>query len=97
MNRVMQKVVVTALMVCLLATGSLFAQQMAALININTADEATLATIEHVGKVRAQAIVQYRQENGPFKTVEELKKVRGIGDKIFDGIKAKITIGNVQQ
>jgi competence protein ComEA len=95
--RKVKKSVVTALMVCLLATGSLFAQQMAALININTADEATLATMEHVGNVRAQAIIQYRQENGPFKTVEDLKKVRGIGDKIFDGIKAKITVSDVQQ
>lgn len=72
------------------------AQQMVAMLNINTADEAMLATLEQVGKAKAGAIVQYRQEHGPFKTIEDLKKVRGIGDKVFEAIKTKVTVGEVQ-
>lgn len=79
-----------------LAAGLVYAEGKVGLININTADEAALVTLDQVGKSRAQAIIQYRQEYGPFKTVEELKKVSGIGNKIFEAIREKISVGDGQ-
>jgi competence protein ComEA len=79
-----------------LAAGLGYAEGKVGLININTADEAALVTLDQVGKTRAQAIIQYRQAYGPFKTVEELKKVSGIGNKIFEAIREKISIEDGQ-
>ena len=79
-----------------LAAGLVYAEGKVGLININTADEAALVTLDQVGKTRAQAIIQYRQEYGPFKTVEELKKVSGIGNKIFEAIREKISVEDGQ-
>ena len=67
----------------LLATFSLAA------ININTASEAELATLKGIGPVKAKAIVEYRTAT-PFKSIEDLKNVKGIGPKIFDAIKDQI-------
>lgn len=64
----------------LLATATLDA----APVNINTADAKTLAeNISGIGPKKAQAIVDYRQAKGPFKTVQDLTKVKGIGEKII--------------
>jgi competence protein ComEA len=83
---------VVALAVSLLSGGLVSAEEKMALININSADEAMLVTLDQVGKTRAQAIIQYRQDHGPFKTIEDLKEVSGIGDKIFEGIRSKISV-----
>ena len=64
-----------------------------ALININTADEAQLTSLQGIGPTKAKAITQYRQEHGPFKTVDDLKKVSGIGDKTLASLKPFITVG----
>lgn len=61
-------------------------------ININTASEVELQTLPGIGPAKAQAIVKYREENGNFATLEDLKKVSGIGDKIFDQINDQITV-----
>ena len=61
------------------------------LVNINTADEERLAAIKGIGPSLAQRIVEYREQNGAFKTVDEIKNVRGIGQKKFDAFKDKIT------
>lgn len=61
-------------------------------ININTASVDELTTIQGVGKSKAEAIYQYRQEFGNFKSIEDIKKVSGIGDKLFEQIKDNITI-----
>lgn len=53
-------------------------------VNINTADAATIAMeLKGVGEKTAAAIVAYREEHGPFKTLDELRNVKGIGDKII--------------
>lgn len=65
----------------------------AAGIDINTADAKTLEKLPGVGPAKAQAIIDHRTKVGPFKTVEELKKVEGIGDKTFDALKGEITVG----
>ena len=62
------------------------------LVNINTADAERLATLKGIGPVLAQKIIEYREQNGAFKSVDEIKNVRGIGQKKFDAFKDKITI-----
>ena len=54
-------------------------------VNINTADAQTLSkNIKGVGLKKAQAIVAFREKNGAFKNIEDLKKVKGIGNKLLD-------------
>ena len=62
------------------------------LVNINTADVEQLSTLKGIGPAMAQRIIDYREQNGKFKTIDELKNVRGIGQKKFDALKDKITI-----
>jgi competence protein ComEA len=62
------------------------------LININTADEKQLDALPGIGPTLAARIVEYRQANGPFKTIEEVKNVSGIGEKRFADIKDLITV-----
>ncbi|MCR5833124.1 MAG: helix-hairpin-helix domain-containing protein [Selenomonadaceae bacterium] len=62
------------------------------LVNINTADVSGLSTLKGIGPALAQRIIDYREQNGGFKTVDEIKKVRGIGEKKFADIKDKITV-----
>lgn len=61
-------------------------------ININQADENELQNLPGIGPSKATAITQYRTENGPFQTVEDLKKVNGIGDKTFEKLKDSISV-----
>jgi competence protein ComEA len=61
------------------------AQSATRVVNINTADAATLAReLVGVGESRAAAIVAYRNQNGPFRSVEELTLVRGIGPRVIE-------------
>ncbi len=62
------------------------------LVNINTADINELTTIKGIGEAKAQAIITYREENGNFKTIDDIKNVSGIGDATFEKIKAFITV-----
>ena len=61
-------------------------------ININTASEKELDTLEGVGPVTAKAIIQFREQKGAFMTIEDIKKVSGIGEAKFNGMKDKITV-----
>ncbi len=63
------------------------------LININTADAATLTTLPRIGPAMAQRIIEYRQANGPFMTIADIQKVSGIGPSIFAAIEPYITVG----
>ncbi|MBQ7629058.1 MAG: helix-hairpin-helix domain-containing protein [Selenomonadaceae bacterium] len=62
------------------------------LININTADAKELEKIKGVGPALAGRIIDYRTNNGAFKSIDEIKKVRGIGEKTFDKMKDQITV-----
>ena len=61
-------------------------------ININTATEEELDTLPGIGPSTANKIIDYRKENGKFKSVEEIKEVSGIGDAKYEKIKKLITI-----
>ena len=65
----------------------------AAMVNINSAGVDELVTLPGIGKAYAERIVEYRQKNGPFKKVEDILNVRGIGEKTFDRIKDRLTLG----
>ncbi|MCM3549775.1 late competence protein ComEA [Niallia circulans] len=61
-------------------------------ININEATEADLLTLQGIGPSKAAAIIGYREENGPFATVEELMNVSGIGEKTFEALEPFIRV-----
>ncbi len=61
-------------------------------ININTASAQVLETLPGIGPVIAQRIVDYRQEKGPFSSPDQLKEIKGIGEKTFEKLKPYITI-----
>jgi len=63
------------------------------LIDINTASEAELDGLPGIGKALAQRIIDYRSANGAFKTVEDLRSVKGIGPALFEKIASLITVG----
>jgi competence protein ComEA len=62
-------------------------------ININTASVEKLDKLPGIGPAIASAIVDYRTQNGPFKTIEDINAVKGIGDALFEKIKDQITVG----
>ena len=61
-------------------------------ININTADKEKLKTLNGIGDSMAQKIIEYREKNGKFATIEDIKKVSGIGESKFNNIKTKIVV-----
>lgn len=61
-------------------------------VNINTADLYELCRLEGIGLVKAQAILDYRAENGPFTYAEEITKVDGIGQHLYEGFAHMITL-----
>lgn len=61
-------------------------------VNINTDNIFELTQLDGIGKAKAEAIIEYRKENGDFINIEELKNVTGIGESIFDKIKDNIYV-----
>ena len=61
-------------------------------ININTSSIEELETLNGIGQTRAEAIIEYREKNGNFNAKEDIKKVQGIGDALYDKIKDNITV-----
>ncbi len=65
-----------------------------AAVNINTASVAELNTVKGIGPSKAQAIVEYREKNGPFKTLDDLKGVKGFGDKSVAKLRGELTVSD---
>jgi len=61
-------------------------------VNINSATKEDLMTIPGIGESKAEGIIKYREENGKFSNIEEIKNVSGIGDSLFEEIKKLITV-----
>ena len=68
----------------------------AAAVNINTATAEELVALPGVGPVKAQAIVDHRKAHGPFKTVDDLRNVKGIGAKRMEKLRNDVTVGAPQ-
>lgn len=84
------KTVFHAVLLSLMFVGAAVATEK---VNINTADAATLARVLHnVGPSKAEAIVEYRRENGAFRSVEQLALVRGIGLKTVENNAERIVL-----
>lgn len=88
MNILIKIILVTLLFI----PGILFAE----VININTADKATLVALKGIGEKRAEAIIAYRDQYGPFKSVDELAEISGIGQSIVDDNRENISITDNQ-
>lgn len=70
-----------------------FAAPAASPVNINTADKETLITaISGVGEKKAEAIIEYREQHGPFKSVDEITKIKGIGQGILDKNRENLSV-----
>lgn len=80
------KKTISAFCIAALASGLAMADAKPDMININTADQATLSTTPGIGKAKAKTIVQYRKEHGPFKEVHDLTHVKGISEKSLQNI-----------
>jgi competence protein ComEA len=93
-SQVRQLLAVLALTSALLTVGppAARAAEDSRRIDINSASVAELATLPGIGEAKAKAIVEYRAAD-PFKTVDDLKKVKGIGDKTLDALRPDLTVG----
>lgn len=76
----------------LAALASLFASAAFAVINVNTASAEGLAKLPGIGESKAQAIIEYRETEGPFESVDELDQVPGIGEGTLEDIRDKVTV-----
>jgi competence ComEA-like helix-hairpin-helix protein len=79
-------------LVLLFAALLAYAGLALAAVNVNTATKAELESLNGIGPVKAQAIIDYRTKNGPFKSVDDLKKVDGIGDVTLEKIRKDVSL-----
>jgi competence ComEA-like helix-hairpin-helix protein len=80
------------ILLSLLASLPATAAETKKVVNINSADTSELALLPRVGPSVAERIVDYRKENGPFKKIEDLMLVQGIGEKTFQLLKPYLAI-----
>jgi competence protein ComEA len=90
---VIRKVYFILILVALVSfMGGLASAEENAKVNINTATAEELSTLEGIGEMKAESIIEFRDNNGHFTKIEDLKNVKGIGDKIFEKIKDQVTV-----
>lgn len=66
-------------------------------VNINTADKDALMTLKGIGEKRADAIIAYREQYGPFKSVDQLAEIEGIGQSFIDSNRELLAVEDKQQ
>ena len=76
----------------ILLVALLFSGLSLAAVNINTATLQELEALNGIGPVKAQAIIDHRKANGPFKSIDQIKDVKGVGDATFDKIKGDLAV-----
>jgi competence protein ComEA len=69
------------------------ASEATGVVNLNTATSAELQALPGIGPATATRILEYRQKNGPFKKIEEVMNVQGIGEKIFLRLRPQLSVG----
>ena len=62
-------------------------------VDINKATESELMTVSGIGETLAKRIVEFRDKNGPYRRLEDLMKVQGIGEKSFEKLRSHLTVG----
>ena len=72
--------------------SKLTSKESKSIINLNTATKEELLTLDGIGESKANAIIDYRNKNGPFKNVEEIKNVSGIGESAYEKLKDNIEV-----
>lgn len=82
------KALLSALALCL----SLAAAPALAVVNLNTATQSQLESVKGIGPAKAKAIIEYRTKNGPFKSVDELTKIKGFGKATVQKLRAEFTV-----
>jgi len=89
---VLWTVLVLAAAVPALAAETHVAQAAQAVVNVNTADAVQLEALPGIGGVTAERIVAYRNEKGPFASIDDLVKVKGVGSKTLEKIRGRIVL-----
>ncbi len=83
----------TALVLALLLSASDTTAEQTT-VDVNTASIAQLNEVSGIGNAKAQAIVEYRDKNGPFESVDDLRNVKGIGDKLLARLRPQLSVGS---
>lgn len=78
-----------------LITVFIFIGTAHAAVNINTATQAELEALHGIGPAKAKAIIDYRKKKGPFKTPNDLEKVKGVGPATMKRLRPEVTVGDV--
>jgi competence protein ComEA len=86
------KVLIVILGIVLVAGGSAVVASAEGVVNINTADAQSLMLLPRVGPAIAERIIEFRENNGKFKSVEDLMLVRGVGEKTFELLEPYLAI-----
>ena len=86
--------VVTVFLMAILLLSPEYGMAESQPLDVNAASATELTSLTGIGPAKAQAIVEYRETNGAFESVDELKMVRGIGDKLLEQLRPQVTVGS---
>lgn len=74
----------------------LLASHAYAAVDVNGATQAELEAVKGIGPSKAKAIIEYRQKNGPFKSLDDLVKVKGLGKSSLSKLKGELTVSDTK-